>query len=306
MGITRRQVIVGQTSWPVLSAIASAQGRRASGPRARSTPPVCIYSQALIQIPYDELVRVLRGMGADGCDLSVQPDGHVDPAKASVDLMRAIEAVTGVGLDVPVITTSYTSIADPTIRLVVAVCGEMGIPVFRVGHWKYTEAAEPEARLIEAQRDIAGLASLARAAGMAMAIQNVAGENVGAAIWDINMAIRGMDPAVVGYDFDIGYATAEGAGGGWSVAMRLVRPRLKKVTLRDFVWSKDASGKWKALPCPPGEGAVDFPRFFAMLARARFTGPISLPLDYQPKDEVNAMRRDIEFVRKHIAAAYGG
>ena len=40
--------------------------------------------------------------------------------------MRAVEAVTGVGLDVPVITTAYTSLADPTIRNVVAIAGRWG------------------------------------------------------------------------------------------------------------------------------------------------------------------------------------
>jgi hypothetical protein len=35
-------------------------------------------------------------------------------------------------------------------------------------------------------------------------------------------------------------------------------------------------------------------------------GPISISMTYQPKDEINAIRRDLEFVRKHIAAAYVG
>jgi sugar phosphate isomerase/epimerase len=50
---------------------------------------------------------------------------------------------------------------------------------------------------------------------------------------------------------------------------------------------------------------VDWPKFFAALARIRFTGPISLPVDYQPRDELAAIRHDIDFIRKHVAAAYG-
>src|SRR5207249_4230554 len=141
---------------------------------------------------YDELGMILRDLGVDGCDLSVQTGGHVRPELSAVDLMRAIEAITGVGLDVPVITTACTSLADTSIRNIAAIAGEMGVPVFRAGHWKYT-AGEVEARLGEVQRDIAGLASLARAVNLAMAIQNVAGEYVGASIWDIHMIIRGLD-----------------------------------------------------------------------------------------------------------------
>jgi len=286
-------------------ATAAAQFRPGNGPRIRTTPAVCLYSQVLIKVPYDELGTILRGMGVDGCDLTVMPGGHVPPAQSAVDLMRAVEAVTGVGLDVPVITTAYTSLADPTIRNVAAIAGEMGIPVFRAGTWKYG-AGEPEARLLEVQRDISGLAAMARAVNMAVAIRNLAGDHVGASVWDTHMAIRGMDPKTVGFAYDVGEAVAEGAGGGWLTGLRLALPRIKMVVARDFVWAKDAAGAWKRTACPLGEGMVDWGKLFESLARVRFTGPISLPVDYDPKDEISAIRHDVEFIRKRVAAAYGG
>jgi sugar phosphate isomerase/epimerase len=302
MGLTRRQLLAGVAAG---ASRAAAQYRAGNGPKLRTSPAVCLYSRLLIKVPYDDLGPVLHGLGLDGCDLSVEPGGHVDPHGQDFHLMRAVEAITGVGLDVPAITTGYTSLADPTIRNVAGTCGEMGVPVFKPGHWKYTAGTEIEARLAEVQRDLAGLASLTRAVNMALAIQNLAGENVGEAVWDINMMIRGTDPRTVGYDFDVGSATAEGGMGGWSVALRLALPRLKMVTARDFLWSKDATGVWKMTPCPLGEGMVDWPRFFAVLARARFAGPISIQIDYQPKDELAAIRHDVDFVRKQVNAAYG-
>ena len=301
MGLTRRQLLAGAVAG---ASGARAQFRAGNGPKLRTTPAVCLYSQLLIKVPYDELGPVLRSLGVDGCDLSVQAGGHVDPAMSSVDMMRSVEAITGVGLDVPVITTAYTNLSDPTIRNVVGIAGEMGVPIFKAGHWKYTAGTEIEMRLAEVQRDLAGLAALARAVNMSVAIPNLAGENVGEAVWDINMMIRGTDPRTVGYDFDIGSATAEGGMGGWSVALRLAMARLKMVTARDFVWSKDA-GVWTLTPCPLGEGMVNWPRFFAMLARAKFAGPISIQMDYHPKDELAAIRHDVDFVRKQVNAAYG-
>jgi L-ribulose-5-phosphate 3-epimerase len=300
MSVTRRQVLAGLAT----GVTAAAQFRPGNGPKVRTTPAVCLYSQVLIKVPYDELGQVLRGIGVDGCNLTVMPGGHVVPEQSAVDLMRAIEAITGVGLDVPVISTNYTSLADPTIRNVVAIAGEMGVPLFRAGHWKYPATGDIEARLAEVQRDMAQLAAIARAVNMAVAIQNVAGENVGAAIWDTNMLIRGLDPHNIGYDFDIGDAVAEGGVGGWSVALRLALPRIKMVTVRDFVWSKGANGVWTPTPCPLGDGMVEWPKLFTALAHARFAGPISLPVDYHPKDELAAVRRDIDFVRKQVAAAY--
>jgi hypothetical protein len=41
-----------------------------------------------------------------------------------------------------------------------------------------------------------------------------------------------------------------------------------------------------------------------MLAEARFTGPISIHMDYTPKDAPNAAHNDLEFVRKHVQQAY--
>lgn len=283
-------------------ATAAAQTRPGNGPKARTSPAVCLYSQVLIKVPYPELGEILRGMGVDGCDLTVMPGGHVEPAQSAVDLMRAIEAITGVGLDVPVISTNYTNLADPTIRNVVAIAGEMGVPLFRSGQWKYPAAGDIEPRLAAVQRDMSGLAAIARAVNMAVAIPNGAGDTVGSAVWDANMLIRGFDPRTVGYDFDIGNAVAN-TGAGSQTALRLALPRIKMVTARDFVWKKEG-GAWKAAPCPLGEGMVDWPKFFAALARVRFTGPVSLPLDYHPDDELAAVGRDVQFLRKQISAAY--
>ena len=85
------------------------------------------------------------------------------------------------------------------------------------------------------------------------------------------------------------------------------------VSLRDFQWApggdggdggNGGNGARKMTPCPLGEGVVDWPQFFTALARAGFAGPISLQVDYQPKDELSAIRRDLDFVRKQVAAAY--
>jgi sugar phosphate isomerase/epimerase len=302
MPSTRRQLLAGIVGGVVR---AGAQVRTGRGPKIRTTPAVCLYSQAVIKVPYDELGPILQGLGVDGCDLTVQQGGHVGLDNIGLHLMRAIEAITGVGLDVPVLSTAFTSLSNPVVQTVAAIAAEMGIPLLRTGTWDYNTASEPEARLLEVQRDLSGLAALARAAKLAFAVQNVAGEHIGAALWDLNLVMRGMDPAGIGWDYDIGYATEVGGGGAWWNTLRLARPRLKMVSVRDFVWTKDASGAWKATPCALGEGMVDFARFFGALAQARFLGPISVGLDYSPKDEVGAIRRDVEFIKKQVSSAYG-
>jgi sugar phosphate isomerase/epimerase len=302
MGLTRRQVLAAAAGAGRVAAQAQYQ---AGGAKPRSKPPVCLYSKQLAKVEYDELGKVLRDLGFDGCDLSVEPGGHVLPEQAQGDLVRAVMAVTDVGLYVPMITTSITASGDDNARTVLGLAGFMGVPLFRPGVWKYSGNTEIEARLAQVQGDIAGLALLGRDSRMAMGVRNVAGNNVGAAVWDTNFMIRGMDPQWVGYDFDPGAATAACGMDGWWVALRLALPRLKMATLNDFTWTKDPSGAWKATPCPLGQGMVDWSRFFAALARVKFTGPLSIEMGYQPAREAEAIRRDLEFVRRQVAAAYG-
>jgi sugar phosphate isomerase/epimerase len=300
MALTRRQFLAAGV---VAQAAAQSRPGIQTAPAPRSTPPICLYSQAVVKVEYADLAPVLKGMGFDGCDLSVQAGGHVRPDMASLDLVRAVESLRGAGIDVPVITTALTSAEDPNAREVLGVAGIIKIPLFRPGQWRYGDA-DVMSRLSEVRRDVSLLGGLGRAAGLAMAFHNQAGDSVGASVWDTDAIIRAMDPRAVGYDFDIGAATAEGGAGGWSVALRLALPRIKMVTAADFYWAKADGGGWKMTPCPLGDGMVDWPGFCATLARANFQGPISLHLDYHPASDVAAIERDLEFLRRQIAAAY--
>ncbi len=312
MRLSRRQLLAcasaAAAAYP--ARLASAQQQQpppphaSNGPKARTSPGVCVYSQILRKVAYDELGMVLRDTGVDGVNLTVFPGGHVDPANAGLDMFRSVEAITGVGLDVAIISTEYVNLGDATIRNVLGICSEMGVPLFRSGGWRYGTAADPQARLAEVQRDIAGLASIGRAAKMAVVVQNLTGDAVGASTWDVNLILRGLDPTTAGFDFDIGNATAEGGAGSWAIALRLALPRVKAVSVRDFYWSKDG-GAWKMTPCPLGDGMVDWTAFFNTLAGARFNGPLTIQMDYQPQSVTAALKHDIDFVRKGLGAAYG-
>jgi sugar phosphate isomerase/epimerase len=202
--------------------------------------------------------------------------------------MPALEAITGAGLEAAMITTDLTSAGDRSAGEVLGLAGLIGVPFFRPGNWKFSG---PPAQL---QRRIMGLAAYGRTSNIAMGIPNTA--ESGGAVQEIEAAIRPIDPLWVGYDFDPAAASAaspENLVPAFSVA----KPRLKMVTARDC--------RSNLAPCPLGEGAVDWPRFFDLLARARFTGPISLRIEYQPGDELVAIRRDLAFLRKGLASAHG-
>jgi len=274
-------------------------------PKPRTTPAVCLYSQHLIKVEYEAVGMILRDLGFDGCDMAVVPGSHIPPEQAGSDLMRGIEAVSGVGLEVPIISTSVTSPQDPNGRQILAIAGFMGVSLFRPGYWRYGNAPMREMRLAEVQREMLGLASVARAYNIATALHNANGDCVGAALTDVNGILRNIDPRWVGYDFDPGFATETAGVDGADGLMRLAMPKVKAVTVRDFTWSKGAPDARKAIPCPLGEGLVAWSPFFSALAKARFVGPVTIEVRYEAKDELNAFRRDLAFVRKQVAAAYG-
>jgi L-ribulose-5-phosphate 3-epimerase len=268
----------------------------------RTMPLLCGYSQNLVRVPYPQLGDIAAQVGYEGLDLTVMIGGHVDPRITNVDLVRAFEAVRGAGLEVPMISTNITTTADPTCYPVLYLTGHSQIPLFRLGYWPY--GSNPiRARLAQVRQNLGQILAMAQRCDIAAMIPNRAGGFVGQAVWDAQEIIGGIDPRLVGYYFDPAEATAEGGAGGWQAALALALPRLKAVSLQDFYWKKDGPD-WKIQKCPLGEGMVDWEKFFSSIAAARFTGPISIHMEYGPQDALGSMAKDLEFARARLQKAW--
>jgi L-ribulose-5-phosphate 3-epimerase len=245
---------------------------RGGAPRARTGPVLCLDTHMLPEIDYSQYGTILNGLGFDGCDLAVEPGGPVAPERSPVDMVRSVEVITGDGLEVPLITTLFLSVVDPWARNVLALSGRSGVLFFRTGYSKYPE------RLAQRRNDIVGLANYGRAAKIGLTLPYPAAENI----------VSGLDPDWVGFDFD----TSQGS-------VEAVLPRIRTILLRDV--RKDAD---RMVPCPLGEGIVDWPAFFSALAHARFSGPLTVAVSYAASDRLEAIRRDLAFARKQLNAAY--
>ena len=263
----------------------------------------CFFSKALPELGWRDLGRGIRDAGFDGVDLTVRAKGHVLPERAAADLPRAIEAIASGGLTVPMITTELTSAADPGARPLLQTAARHGVRYFKTGYWHYT-SPDVRAEVAAAGGALSGLAALARDCGIELGFHNHAGY-VGAALWDIAPAMDRLDPRWAGYYFDPRHAVAEGGGGAWKAAMRLAAPRLKMVALKDFTWQKTSKG-WRIEDCPLGDGAVDWAWFGPALRDARFTGPISIHIEYEIPAEQHTRRtleaavRDLGFARRRL------
>jgi len=298
------------------AALATAIARRADGrsraQTARVAPPAgrpvfCLFSKHLPELGWSDVGRAVKDAGFDGVDLTVRPNGHVLSERAADDLPRAIEAITSQGVQVPMITTDLTSATTPVAKPLLQAAARNGVRYFKTGYWRYSSSADVRAQVAAAGEALAGLAALARDCGIELGFHNHAAY-IGAALWDIAPAIDRLDARWAGYYFDPRHAVAEGGGGAWKAATHLVLPRLKMVALKDFFWQKTAKG-WVIEDCPLGEGQVDWVWIGTALRDARFTGPISVHLEYDipgstPEERtrrtLEAAKRDLAFARRFL------
>jgi len=271
---------------------------------AAAAPSLILFSKLFPKLDCNELGKTVRRLGFDGVDLTVRPQGHVLPEHVSHDLPRAFEQIRSHGLSLPMITTGLTSAADPAARLTLSTAARLKIPYFKPGYLLYRNNQDIETTLAQAKRDTESLVALAREYGVVAGYHNHSGPYVGTAVWDIRAMIADSDPRWIGYYFDPCHATAEGGVSGWLVSLRMALLRLKMVAVKDFYWEK-RNGRWTMQMCPLGQGMVDWTKFFSILAAARFTGPISLHVEYDPKDEEKAAASDLGFLRRCVLAAYG-
>lgn len=299
----RRQVLKTLAGAALARPLAAQQPSPAAPPQ-KTVPPIVAFSQNLIEVEYPELGDIVKQMGFDGVDLCVRPGGHVEPRLANVDLVRAFEVMSGNGLIVPVVTTAVTTPGDRTAVPVIALAGMSGAKAFRTGNWSYSGVPSLPQRLVEVQRDLATLSAIGRQYNIAAAIYNGVGDSVGASIWDVQRIIEPLDQQWTGYFFDIGNATAQGAAGGWETALRMVLPRVKAVSVQDFIWEKQ-NDRWQMTRCPLGEGMVDWTKFFQILAQANYAGSITVEVGYATKQMPSALVRDLQFTKKQVAAAWG-
>ena len=270
---------------------------------APSQPTLCVFSKHLAQFGYDELGKRAKDIGFDGVDLTVRPKGHVLPEQASENLPKAIGAIRNHGLTVPMITTEIKSRSDATATPILTSARKLGVSYWKPGYHRYT-GEDVEATIVRVRNAVTGLASLAKETGVVAGWHNHSGDYFGAAVWDARAIIHDLDRKWIGYYFDPGHATIEGGLAGWRISQNMVLNRLKMVALKDFYWEKGNTGKWVNRWCPMGKGMVDWERVFADFARAQFTGPFSLHLEYEAADELDAMAQDLAFIRKQVKSAY--
>jgi sugar phosphate isomerase/epimerase len=293
----------------------------AAGAAAASTEPplkLSVFSKHLQWAQWDEMAAVAKECGFDGIDLSVRKGGHVLPERVADDLPRAFEVVRKAGLEIPMITAGIVDTRSPDAEEILKAASSLGIRNYRWGGFRYDDRKPIPEQLSALKPRVQELADLNRRYHMTAMYHTHSGMEVGAPIWDLWLILRDSDPKLTGINYDIGHATVEGGFGGWIRSAQLCAPYMRGVALKDFLFAKNRRGEWQPQWLPPGEGMVNFPRFFSMLKAAGFSGPVQVHFEYGglggadrgaakleiPKSELIAkMKRDVAFYRGKMSEA---
>jgi sugar phosphate isomerase/epimerase len=127
----------------------------------------------------------------------------------------------------------------------------------------------------------------------------------GGSIWDLYRVLKNINSRWLGSQYDIYHATVEGAN-AWPVGLKLLRPYIRTLDIKDFIWSKK-DGKWSSESIPLGEGMVDYNKYFTILKQLHISGPVSVHYEYplggaefgakvitiKREDIIKAMKKDL-------------
>ena len=265
---------------------------------------IAIFSKHLEFLEGDELARGAKEIGFDGIDLAVRKGGHVEPERVKQDLPALVAIIRAQGLEVPMLTTDIVDADTPYAGDVLEAMTALGIHHYRWGGLKWNNSRPIAQQIDEFKPRVAKLAALnAHYQASAMYHTHSGAGLVGASIWDLHAILSGFDPKLVGVNYDVGHATVEGGLGGWIESFRIPGEYLRGVAVKDFLWEKDAAGRWQAAWKPLGEGMVRFPQFFTMLRETRFSGPLQLHFEYPLGGAENGKKKDLTMSQADIFAA---
>lgn len=310
---TRRQLMQRAALTAGGMATSATMARAAVESETPAKPTICLFSKHLPFLGYGELARTLKDFGFPGVDLTARPKGHVLPERVAEDLPKAVEALRGEGIEVPMITTGLTSPSDPAALPTLQTAGKLGIPFFKLGYYRYDDLTKLDETLERVKREVEGLAAIARHNNIQGGFHTHSGRSVGCAMWDNWWVQRDVDPQSMGFYYDPCHATIEGGEWGWKVGFHRLAGRTFMVSIKDFYWEK-RGGEWKHRMCPLGEGMVRFPEFFQRLAGSGFRGPISLHIEYEVEGQTKSARQeklmaaieqDFAFLKKQVGQAFG-
>lgn len=236
-------------------------------------------------LPPGQLAETLAHMGADGAELVVRDGQTVTPA-APAGLRSAATELTRHGLQLGVVTTDLVE-PDTTADTILGICADLGVPLVRLGWWRYDPAAGYHRTAERARRDLAGLAGLGRRHGVRLALQVHHGTIHPSAAH----ALRLTEELAI--YLDPGNQAMEGSE-QLPLSLDLLGDRVACVGVKNATWHETGLA-WQPLTAG---GVVNWNATLGTLRTWGYAGPLSLHAHYPTTDPVADVGRDLAYLRR--------
>lgn len=301
--LARRAFLVSSAVGGVAVSAAQAATERPVSLPVPGRLPLLLFSKHLHWADFQTCADVLREIGAEGIDLTVRKNGHIEPERVREELPRAVEIFRKAGTPVAMITTDILTADSPHAVPILETAKSLGITHYRWGSFSYSPQKPIPEQLRAFKPKIAGLANLNAKLGVTAMYHIHSGFNyMGSCVWDLWDLLRDQNPNAVSFNYDIGHATVEGGFGGWLTTMRLALPHMRGTAVKDFYWAKNAKGEWRPRWCPLGEGMVDFTSYFNLLKKSTVPMPLQLHLEYEELGAAAHGRKQLDMPRERVVA----
>ncbi|MGW6139500.1 sugar phosphate isomerase/epimerase family protein [Streptomyces sp. NPDC055144] len=256
---------------------------------------VLVLTKPFGALPPEELAAQLAEAGADGADLLVREGQTVTPQTSS-RIGDAARALRRAGLELGLVSTDLVA-ADRTADRVLGHCAEAGVPLVRVGFYRYDAEIGYAVGLDRARRDLAELAALAGRHGVRLVLALHHGTLHPSAAHALRLLADTEDVLV---HPDPGNQAKEGSEDWRLTVDALGGPDLVGcVGVKNAVWEPGtAPGSWNCAWQPLADGGVvPWPTVLPGLTGLGYQGPLSLHVHYRTGDPFASVRRDLAYLR---------
>jgi len=301
VAVARRRFLQALTVGSV-SLLSSRRAFGAAPDRAKNT--FCAFVKPVHSLSFAEMAETFSRIGYDGLEVAVRDNGYIHPDNVDDQLPRLIDALGQHGLKVTILTSDITSMQQPNAAKVLRAAARAGIHMYRLGYFNYDLTSPIPRQLDTIRASLRDVIAASNDLGLLPVYQNHSGANLmGAPLWDLHEVIEKYSPDQIGVALDVGHMAIEG-GLSWPVQYHLMRPHVRAIYVKDFVW-KGPNVEW----VPLGEGRVE-PTVFDWLRESKFDGPFSLHVEYlETIDDaqkvamnVKAFKSDLKQLRRFVEA----
>jgi len=256
----------------------------------------------------DAISRHAIELGFDAIDLLVRNGFQVAPEEPD-SIFPAVAVLEEAGLSVPMATTDLTDPAWHGAERLLWSCAQSGIGLVRLGYWAYDYSAGYASQLESARRDLHGLAGLAEATGIRLALQ-LHGDTLHGSGAQAIALLQEHDPRFLSAYPDPGNQVVQDGREDWRFTFDVLRPWLSCVGVKNGGWfasNIDSSGqrRWWADWLGVADGMVPWDEILDFLAQDEFDGILSFHSHYEaPFDQVlEQTRADLRYVERLLGSS---